>query len=82
MRTSRRPSDSPSPDRNDPADRSRRPDKNDGLDAGLGAMQPTPQAMAGNTLMDGAAGQLGGSQPPPNYDLCGPDDPEKEDEDE
>ncbi len=81
MRTSGRPHDSPNPGGNDPADRTRRPDRNDGFDAALGAMPPSPQGAAGNTLMDGAAGQLG-SQPPPNYDLNGPDDPDKEDEEE
>jgi hypothetical protein len=44
-------------------------------------MQLTPQAMAGSTLMNGAASQLGNNQPPPKYDLCGPDDSD-EDEDE
>lgn len=79
MRTSRRPSDSPSPGGNDPVDRTRRPDRGDGIDT---AAQLTPQAMAGNTLMDGAAGQVGNNLPQPNYDLNGPDDPEEEDEDE
>jgi hypothetical protein len=76
MRTSNRPSGPPSPDGPGPVDRTRRPD---GIDT---ATQFTPQAMAGNTLMDGAASQLGTNQPPPSYDMCGPDDPENEDEDE
>ena len=78
MRTNRRPSDSPGPGGNDPADRTRRPDKGDGVGA---AAQFTPQTMAGNTLMDGAASQVGGNTPPPNFDLCGPDDPEDEEDD-
>lgn len=78
MRTNRRPSDSPSPGGNDPVDRTRRPDRTDGIDT---AAQFTPQMMAGNTLMDGATSQLG-NLPQPNYDLNGPDDPENEDEEE
>jgi hypothetical protein len=45
-------------------------------DAAIDAM--SPPAMAGNTLMDGAAGQLPGSPPQVNYDLGGPDSEEDE----
>jgi hypothetical protein len=45
-------------------------------DAAIDAM--SPPAMAGNTLMDGAAGQLPGSPPQVNYDLGGPDSDEDE----
>lgn len=72
MRTSRRPSDSPSPGGNDPVDKTRR----NRTDAAIDAM--SPPAMAGNTLMDGAAGQLGGGSSQMNYDLAGPDGDEDE----
>ncbi len=77
MRTSRRPSDGG----NDCVDRTRQPDNVDKTrgsrtDAAIDAMSPS--AMAGNTLMDGAAGQLPGSPPQVNYDLGGPDSDEDE----
>ena len=71
MRTSRRPSDSRCRGGNDPVDRTRRADRNDGRDAGLGAMPASRLGMAGHRLMVGGAGRLG-SQPPPHYDLSGP----------
>lgn len=80
MRTIRRPNDSPDPGGVDPS-RTRRTDKMDGLDAGLNAIPPSPQALAGNTLMDGAASQLG-NMPQPDYTMNGPDDPENEDDEE
>jgi hypothetical protein len=47
-------------------------------DAAVDAMSLASPAMAGNTLMDGAAGQLNGGSSPKKIDLGGPDTDEDE----
>lgn len=71
MTAIRRPSGTPD-NRDNSVDKTR----GNRTDAALDAM--SPPAMAGSTLMDGAAGQLPGSPPQPNYDLGGPDSDEDE----
>ncbi|HET7865178.1 MAG TPA: hypothetical protein VFL86_12305 [Burkholderiaceae bacterium] len=75
--TSTRPHESPDLGGNGPAGRQRRSDRIDGMDAAMTGMQPTPQALAANTLMDGAAGQVG-NLPQTDYTMNGPDEPEDE----
>lgn len=82
MRTSSTTSGSPGSHDSGPVDPTKSSDKINGLDPGAGSVPPTPQSMASNTLMDGAANQVSQPPQPPQTDtqLIGPDDEGEEEE--